>query len=56
MTGVNTPKMTVTNQNHLHTGLKRGEGNSPFTLESVFHIFVDGCFNNNNNNNNKIKI
>jgi hypothetical protein len=51
MTRVNTPNdrvqnnkiMTVTNQNHLHKGLKKGEGNSPFTLESVvFHIFMDG--------------
>jgi len=35
--------MTVTNQNHLHKELKRGERNSPFTSEStVFHIFMDG--------------
>lgn len=36
--------MTVTNQNHLRKELKRGEGNSPFTSGSVFHIFMDGCF------------
>ena len=37
--------MTVTNQNPLHKELKRREGNSLFTSESVvFHIFMDGCF------------
>jgi len=53
MIRVNTPNdgvqnnkiMTVTNQNHLHKELKRGEGNSPFTSASVvFHVFMDGCF------------
>jgi hypothetical protein len=43
--GIQNNKMTATNQNHLHKELKRGEGNSPFTSESVvFHIFMDGCF------------
>jgi hypothetical protein len=42
--GVQNNKMTATNQNHLHKE-QRGEGNSPFTSESVvFHIFMDGCF------------
>jgi hypothetical protein len=29
--GVHNNKITVTNQNHLHKELKRGEGNSQFT-------------------------
>jgi hypothetical protein len=40
----NNKVMTLTNQNNLHKELKRGEGNSPYTSESVlFHIFMDGC-------------
>jgi hypothetical protein len=43
--GVQNNKMTATNQNHLHKELKRGEGNSPLTSESVvFHIFMNECF------------
>jgi hypothetical protein len=39
----NNKTMIVTNQNHLHKELMRGEGNSPFTSESaLFRIFMDG--------------